>query len=202
MRLWQVAGPGEVRLTSIDGGRALRRSTLNILVDTVALLLVAGMAFTGTIMRYILPPGSGGHGRGAARTLWGLGRHDWGDLHFVLAVVFGVVALVHVALHWAWVCETGRQLIGRGADGTVSSRRFRLGCGAGFLAVLIGAFALALWAASSQVAANQGDEAGGMPGGRRWRGRLAAPPPPGHSPGDADNAGRSPGPEQVPNRGE
>ena len=49
-------------------------------------------------MRYVLPPGSGHFGQ-----LWRMDRHQWGQIHFWIAVVLmGTVAL-HLLLHWSWV---------------------------------------------------------------------------------------------------
>ncbi len=60
------------------------------------------MAFAGFIMKYILPPGSGGRGRmlrggrGAGdlgeqiKELLSMTRHEWGDVHFYLAVLFAL----------------------------------------------------------------------------------------------------------------
>ncbi|HUO10433.1 MAG TPA: DUF4405 domain-containing protein, partial [Phycisphaerae bacterium] len=62
----------------------MKRNTLNFVMDVVLAVLAAGMIGTGLVMRYILPPGSG-----QWRLLWGLGRHDWGDLHFWLAAGIG-----------------------------------------------------------------------------------------------------------------
>lgn len=39
---------------------------------------------------------------GSSRLL-GLDRDDWGELHFVIALGFAGLALVHLALHWAWI---------------------------------------------------------------------------------------------------
>jgi len=36
-------------------------------------------------------------------SLLGLGRHDWGDIHFVLALVFIGLILLHLILHWTWI---------------------------------------------------------------------------------------------------
>lgn len=67
----------------------MRRPTLNLVVDSVAFAGFVFLTTTGVLMRYVLPPGSG------HRTLvWGLGRHDWGAIHFWIATVFlGVLAL-------------------------------------------------------------------------------------------------------------
>ena len=48
-------------------------------------------------MRFILPPGSGG------LVIFNLTRHQWGDVHFVLASVFALLMIVHIMLHWSWI---------------------------------------------------------------------------------------------------
>jgi len=79
----------------------MRRNTINFLVDAASALVVFGLVGTGLLMRFVLPPGSG-----SRRVLWTMDRHDWGDVHFWLAVAGGVLLLVHVAFHWQWVCVT------------------------------------------------------------------------------------------------
>jgi hypothetical protein len=90
----------------------MKRTTLNLIVDTISFADLLLLAATGTIMRWVLPPGSGGGqghgfrgGRGPAevKELLGLGRHDWGDIHFILALVFVSLILVHLILHWTWI---------------------------------------------------------------------------------------------------
>ena len=89
----------------------MRRTTLNFIVDAVALADLLLLAATGVILKWVLPPGSGGHGYGyrggrggePIRTLCGMGRHDWGDVHFVLSLLFVFLMLVHLLLHWNWI---------------------------------------------------------------------------------------------------
>jgi hypothetical protein len=89
----------------------MRRATLNFVVDFIAFLDLLALAFTGSIMRFILPPGSAGHGLGfrggrpapEAKYLWSMDRHQWGGIHFYLAVIFAVLVLVHIILHWTWI---------------------------------------------------------------------------------------------------
>lgn len=49
-------------------------------------------------MRYILPAGSGHF-----IMLRGMDRHEWGQLHFWLAVVFMVSMGLHLLFHWRWI---------------------------------------------------------------------------------------------------
>jgi len=84
---------------------------LNFIIVLVALLNLLGLASTGFIMKYILPPGTGGCGRrlfgGLGREhikqLWSMTRHEWGSIHFYLALSFVILMVVHIILHWAWI---------------------------------------------------------------------------------------------------
>ena len=89
----------------------MKRTTLNFIVDLISFLNLACLAFTGFIIKYILPPGSGGHGRDLhggrghvdIKQLWSMSRHEWGDIHFYLSVLFLAFMVVHIILHWGWI---------------------------------------------------------------------------------------------------
>jgi hypothetical protein len=89
----------------------MKRTTLNFVVDVVSFIALLGLIFTGSIIKFILPPGSsglgreisGGRGRSEIKELWSMARHDWGDIHFYLAIAFVVLMAVHIILHWGWV---------------------------------------------------------------------------------------------------
>ncbi len=102
----------------------MKRTTLNFIIDLVAFLGLLGLAFTGFIMKYILPPGTGGRGRmlrggrGAEhvgeeiKDFWSMTRHEWGDVHFYLAVLFAILMVVHIILHWGWIKSYFKSLFG------------------------------------------------------------------------------------------
>ncbi len=77
----------------------MKRDTLNFLVDLVSLLVGLAIIATGFLMWFVLPAGS----RNA--TVWGLGRHDYGDWHAYLSFTFIGLMVLHVFLHWGWVCN-------------------------------------------------------------------------------------------------
>lgn len=81
----------------------MKRTTLFFTVDAVAFALFVGLVATGALVRYTLPPGSGHF-----RTLWGLDRHGWGQIHFWLAVVLLAVLATHVFFHWKWIVSMVR----------------------------------------------------------------------------------------------
>lgn len=76
----------------------MNRTLVNIIIDLVATLLFLGMIATGYLLRFPLPPGSN-----KTITLWGLSRHQWGDIHFWISLGLLVVLVIHLALHWNWI---------------------------------------------------------------------------------------------------
>lgn len=98
----------------------MKRSTLNFITDLVSLIILLTLVISGFIIKYVLPPGSGGRGRVQhdgrgqehIKTLWSIGRHEWGDIHFYLAVLFVVLMAVHIFLHWRWIRNYLRTLFG------------------------------------------------------------------------------------------
>ncbi len=102
----------------------MKRSTLNLIVDLVAFLDLLGIIFTGFIMEYILPPGtgacgreiSGGMGREHIKDFLSMSRHEWGDVHFILALLFILLMTAHVLLHWSWICNCCKTLFSKKAS--------------------------------------------------------------------------------------
>jgi hypothetical protein len=92
----------------------MNRARLNLLVDGLAFCCAVLLAATGFVLEAVLPAGSGrlegaGTGWGAMERpvtlLWGWTRHDWGEIHFTLALTLLGVLCLHFMLHWrAIVC--------------------------------------------------------------------------------------------------
>ena len=77
------------------------RGYKNNVLRVVNLLLFLSGCFllgTGLLLAFRLVPGTGGR-----MTVLGLGRHDWGDLHFYVAIAVVILTLAHLALNWAWM---------------------------------------------------------------------------------------------------
>jgi hypothetical protein len=130
----------------------MRRNTINFVIDLAALLVMLALAATGLIMRFALPPGSGGRGGGLRATLWGWGRHDWGDLHLWLSIAVGALLLIHAALHWDWLCCTARKLMPKEPGATDKTRTWmRNLVGAGALGVTAALLTGFTWFTSAQV---------------------------------------------------
>jgi hypothetical protein len=76
----------------------MSRTILNFFIDILAGFLFLGMMATGYILRFPLPPGTN-----KLYTLWGLGRHQWGEIHFWISLGLLFVIFTHVAMHWSWI---------------------------------------------------------------------------------------------------
>lgn len=120
----------------------MSRTALNAIVDAVAYAGLVLLASTGLMLRWQMPPGSGGlhgmgSGAGAGRrpvtVVWGLSRHEWGSVHYWIAVVLIGVLAVHLLLHWKWIV-----CVLRGKPhADVSGGRFALGIAGLILVTLL-----------------------------------------------------------------
>lgn len=104
----------------------MKASKQNFIIDILAFIFFLFLTSTGIIVHYLLPAGSGG-----THTIWGWGRHDWGDIHFYFAVGFLLILALHIFKHWKWIwcLVTGKQRVKPG-------KRIVLGI-VGLIAILI-----------------------------------------------------------------
>lgn len=77
---------------------SMNRTVVNIVIDLIAAVLFLAMLATGYLLRFPLPPGSN-----RLFSLWGLTRHQWGDIHFWVSLGLILTMIVHLALHWNWI---------------------------------------------------------------------------------------------------
>jgi hypothetical protein len=91
----------------MGGDRPVKRIFDNLLIDLIAAALMIGMLATGFLLRFPLPPGSNKY-----LTLWGLTRHQWGDVHFWISLGLLATLALHLCLHWKWlVISVRRRLV-------------------------------------------------------------------------------------------
>jgi hypothetical protein len=84
----------------------MKRTIQNLIVDSILMLTLVWLVSTGLLMYFRLPPGT------AQRSaIWGLGRHEWGDVHFWLAISLLGVATIHFIFHWKWITGVVRDCI-------------------------------------------------------------------------------------------
>ena len=86
------------------------RALVNFALDMLLLLLFVALSIVSVIVQFVFPPGvsaTGWH-------LWGLNFGQWCGLQFGLLSVLGFGIVVHVMLHWTWICSVlARQILGQ-----------------------------------------------------------------------------------------
>ncbi len=85
----------------------MKRASLISWVDLLSFITFVLMIATGFLLEYILPPGSGRIDHGGLHkpitVVWGLTRHQWGDIHFWVAIALMACMAVHLWIHWKWI---------------------------------------------------------------------------------------------------
>ncbi len=100
------------------------------------MLNFVALAITSGILQFVFPPGVAARGW----MLWGLNHSRWSSLQFVMLSVLGLGIVVHVMLHWTWVCGVVVRQVFRKND--LPDDGIRTLCGVGLLIglLLLGAF--------------------------------------------------------------
>ena len=78
----------------------MSRTIINFLLDTTLLMAFCALVFSSVIVRFIFPPVADARGW----LLWGLNFDQWVTLQFAMVAVLALGVLVHVMLHWSWIC--------------------------------------------------------------------------------------------------
>jgi hypothetical protein len=93
----------------------MSRTILNFLLDTLLLLTFVSSAVTAVIVRFVFPPGTQADGW----MLWGSSYDAWVGFWFNLLAALALMILVHVMLHWSWVCGVVAQRLSKRFGRTV-----------------------------------------------------------------------------------
>ncbi len=76
------------------------KTMVNFWIDVALLALFAALAASSAVVQYVFPPGTSAEGW----RLWGLSYNAWSRIQFGLTSVLALGILVHVMMHWTWVC--------------------------------------------------------------------------------------------------
>ena len=122
--------------------RGISWSDINLALDAALLVNFVGLCIAAVIVRFVFPPGP------AAREwmLWGLDYDAWAGIQFGLLAVLAVGILVHVMLHWSWVCNVLAARLSRRGRGRVDEGMQTI-YGVGLLIVLLNVIGITVAAA-------------------------------------------------------
>lgn len=124
----------------------MSRTTINFLLDTVLLLAFLTLVWCSLILRFVFPPGPAALGW----TLWGGTFDHWSALQFGLVATLTLGFLVHVMLHWNWVCGVVASRFSRDKKGKIDDG-IRTLYGVGLMIVLFTVIGVGVAAATLMI---------------------------------------------------
>lgn len=87
--------------TTRRGWTAWSWSDTNLSLDIALLVAFVALCTVSVIVRFVFPPGPAAKGW----ILWGFDYDAWNGVQFGLLAILAIGILVHVMLHWSWVCN-------------------------------------------------------------------------------------------------
>ena len=97
-------GPGAMRRPAAKreaaAKRGISRTAVNFFVDLAMLVVFVALMWISVVVRFVFP-------RGTEATGWrllGLGFDDWCSLQFGTVALLAALIVLHLMLHWTWVC--------------------------------------------------------------------------------------------------
>lgn len=78
----------------------MSRTTVNFLLDSAMLLVFLTIVFCAVVLRFVFPPATSA----ASWILWGASYDEWAQFQFGALCLFSFAILIHLMLHWTWIC--------------------------------------------------------------------------------------------------
>ena len=82
----------------------MKKATTNFWINILSLVSFIGVIFTGVLLHRFSPELNGS-------TVLGLTRYDWGSIHWILALLFFMIVVIHLVLHWNWAKGSFRRYL-------------------------------------------------------------------------------------------
>ena len=139
------------RATQSDarGKRSFTRTDTNFWLDTTLLVTFLALVFVSVVVRFVFRPTT----VTTEETVWGGNLDQWMDIQFGLLGLFSFGVLLHLMLHWNWVCGVVTTRLLRQVDG--QRRTWDEGTktivGVGLMIVLLNVIGLLIAAAALSV---------------------------------------------------
>lgn len=76
------------------------KARINFWLDLLLAMVFVAVATVSAVLRFVFPLPT----TAAGWSLWGFDYNDYSRLHFLLMCVLGAGVVLHVMLHWSWVC--------------------------------------------------------------------------------------------------
>ena len=128
----------------------MSRATINFFLDGFLFLLVVLLMWLTAILKFIIPVAS----QATGWRLWGMSFDAWHRIHTVVFAVFVLAVLLHLILHWTWVCGFVAARVGKWRGRHLSTNEAtRTLYGVATLALILCLLGIALFAAQFAIRA-------------------------------------------------
>lgn len=84
----------------------MKKVLTNYVTDILIFIVLSSQVFTGIILHRFPAELTG-------TTVLGLTRYTWGTLHWLTSLIFIMVIILHVILHWGWIKSLTRKYMNR-----------------------------------------------------------------------------------------
>lgn len=87
--------------TKPQGRRRISVSVINFWIDVSLLVLLLALGWIAAVLQFVFPAPTSA----AGWSLWGLGYDRWHDVEFAILCLLAAGIVLHVMMHWNWVCS-------------------------------------------------------------------------------------------------
>lgn len=124
----------------------LTKTDVNFCLDAFLLVVFLILCWSAVVIRYVFPPAT----KTAGWTLWGMDYLAWTDIQFFVLCTMVAGVLLHVMLHWPWVCGVVAHRLRSKKTGSPGKQDngSRTLWGVGLLIVILNVLGLAIAAAA------------------------------------------------------
>ena len=78
----------------------MSKTVINFWLDLTLLVLFLSALWSAVVVRFVFPNGTSA----AGWSLWGANYDDWTQIQFTFMCMLAFCVLIHIMLHWSWVC--------------------------------------------------------------------------------------------------
>jgi hypothetical protein len=78
----------------------MSRTLINFFLDVLMLAVTLAVIWTTCVLRFVFPAAT----RAGGWTLWGVDYDAWSNVQTGLLGAIALAILVHLMMHWNWVC--------------------------------------------------------------------------------------------------
>ncbi|UMB60704.1 DUF4405 domain-containing protein [Lutibacter sp. A80] len=81
----------------------IKKPTLNFIINAFMFFCLCAITSTGLLIKYRLVSGQEQiikYGNKVQLSLFGMDRHDWGEIHLIIGYILIGLLLLHIILHW------------------------------------------------------------------------------------------------------